>query len=161
MLQMKYSLKKLFSRVYEQRNKFRYVIEKGVQGKNNVTFDLSLCLITKFNGCNILKAQIKGEKKQAVPIDIVYIPVKGSDETLNCYFTNNLHLLYRLLCSRENIKTGETTIEKLSARQCYYYDKYFSNISKFNGHVKCCSDIASIIYKFERKNIVSFQDNFS
>ena len=82
---MKYSLKKLFSRVYEQRNKFRYVIEKGVQGKNNVTFDLSLCLITKFNGCDILKAQIKGEKKQAVPIDIVYIPVKGSDETLNCY----------------------------------------------------------------------------
>ena len=63
MLQMKYSLKKLFSRVYEQRNKFRYVIEKGVQGKNNVTFDLWLCLITKFNGCAILKAQTKGEKK--------------------------------------------------------------------------------------------------
>ena len=37
----------------------------------------------------------------------------------------------------------------------------FSNISKFKGHVKCCSDILSIIYKFEDKNVVIFQDNFS
>ena len=33
--------------------------------------------------------------------------------------------------------------------------------SKFNGHVKCCSDIVGIICKSEHKNVVSFQDNFS
>ena len=50
------------------------------------------------------------------------------------------------------------TIEQLNAQQCYYCDKYFSNISKFHAHVKCCSEIA---YKFEPRNIISFQDNFS
>ena len=59
------------------------------------------------------------------------------------------------------MKTGEKTIEKPFARQCYYCDKYFSNISKFNSHVKCSSGIAGFIYKFEHKNVVIFQDNFS
>ena len=34
------SKEKLFLRVYEQHNKFRYVIEKGVQGKNEVIQEL-------------------------------------------------------------------------------------------------------------------------
>ena len=34
------SKEKLFLRVYEQRNKFRYVNEKGVQGKNEVIQEL-------------------------------------------------------------------------------------------------------------------------
>ena len=37
--------KKLFLRVYEQRDKFRYVIKKGVQGKNKIIRDLSSCAI--------------------------------------------------------------------------------------------------------------------
>ena len=116
-----------------------------------------MCIIKKFNGYDILKAEINGEeKKQHIPIDIVYIAVNWSNETINCYFTVNLHFAYGSYCSRENIKTGAKTIEKLSAWQCYYCDKYFSNISKFNGHVKYCSDIAGIIYKFEHKNFVSF-----
>lgn len=52
-------------------------------------------------------------------------------------------------------------IEKLKAQQCYYCNKYFSNVSKFNAHVKCCSEISGITYKFEHKNIISFQNNFS
>ena len=154
--------KNLFLQVYEQRDKFRYVIKKGAQGKNKVIRDLSSCVIKKFDSYDILKAEIKGEeKKNHILIDIVYIPVNRSNETINCYFTNNLHLAYRSYYLRENKKTGEKNIEKLSARQCYYCDKYFSNISKFNGHVKCCSDIAGFIYKIEHKNVVIFQDNFS
>ena len=83
-------------------------------------------VIKKFNGYDILKAEIKGEeKKQHAPIDIVCIPVKGSDKTTNCCFTDNLHLVYRSYCSRESIKTGKKTIEKLTAWQYYYCDKYF------------------------------------
>lgn len=74
--------------------------------------DLSSSVIKIFNGYDILKAKIKGEeKKQHAPIDIVYIPVKGSDETINCCFTDNLHLVYRSYCSRENIKTGEKLLK--------------------------------------------------
>ena len=69
-------------------------------------------------------------------------------------------MAYRFYCLRESTKTGDKTIERLSTQQCYYYDKYCSNVSKFNDHVKYCSDIAGNVYKFEHKNIVSFQDNF-
>ena len=73
-------------------------------------------MIKKFNGYDILKAEINGEeKKQHIPIDIVYIAVNWSNEMINCYFTVNLHFAYRSYYSRENIKTGAKTIEKLSA----------------------------------------------
>ena len=66
--------KNLFLQVYEQRDKFRYVIKKGVQGKNKVIRDLSLCVIKKLDSYDILKAEIKGEEFHIL-IDIVYIPV--------------------------------------------------------------------------------------
>ena len=70
-----------------------YDIKIYVQEKNSVIRDLSPCVIKKFDGYVTLKVEIKAEqKKQHVPIDIVYIPVKGHDETINCYFTNKLHL---------------------------------------------------------------------
>ena len=119
-----------------------------------------MSVIKKLDSYDILKAEIKGEEFHIL-IDIVYIPVNWSNETINCYFTNNFHLAYKSYYLRENMKTGEKTIEKPFARQCYYCDKYFSNISKFNSHVKCSSGIAGFIYKFEHKNVVIFQDNFS
>ena len=56
--------KNLFLQVYEQRDKFRYVIKKGVQGKNKVIRDLSSSVIKKFDSYDILKAEIKGEEKK-------------------------------------------------------------------------------------------------
>ena len=56
--------KKKFLQVYEQRDKFRYVIKKGVQGKNKVIRDLSSSVIKKFDSYDILKAEIKGEEKK-------------------------------------------------------------------------------------------------
>ena len=34
------------------------------------------------------------------------------------------------------------------------------NLTKFKKHVNCCSEIAGVVYNFENKNIVSFQDVF-
>ena len=44
--------KKLFLHFYEQQDKFRYIIKKSAQGKNQVMHDLSACVIKKFNGYN-------------------------------------------------------------------------------------------------------------
>ena len=41
--------KNLFLRVQEQHDKFRFIIKKRAQGKNNVIRDLSSCVIKKFN----------------------------------------------------------------------------------------------------------------
>ena len=75
--QSNFDEKKLFLRVYEQRNKCRYVIKKGVLGKNKIIPDLSWCAIKKIYGYNIIKAEIKiDEKTLHEPIDIVCIPIK-------------------------------------------------------------------------------------
>ena len=43
---------------------------------------------------------------------------------------------------------------------CYCCNKYIKQFAKFKKHIKCCSEIANIVYKFENKNTASFQDNF-
>ena len=84
-----------FLRVYERRDKFRYLIKKDVHGKNNVLRDLSACVIQKFDGYEISKQKLKREQKCFLePIDIVYEPVK-ENENIKCYFASDLALAYR------------------------------------------------------------------
>ena len=45
--------KGLFLRVYERRDKFRYVIKKGAQGKCKNIRDLSSCVIQKLQHIKI------------------------------------------------------------------------------------------------------------
>ena len=73
-------------RLYERRYKFRYIIEKGVQGKNNKIRNLSSCEIQRFNCHNILKPEIKRDEKQFhEPVDVIYEPVVDS-KPRNCFF---------------------------------------------------------------------------
>ena len=77
--------KGLFLRIHEKRDKFRYLMKKGVTGKSNVTRNLSPCVIQKFNGYEVLKHQLKRPEKQFyVPIDIIYEPV--NDDRHNSVF---------------------------------------------------------------------------
>ena len=138
-------MKGLFLRVSERLDKFHYVIKKSTQGKNNVIRDLSSCIVQKFNKYEIFKTQLKTEEKCChEPIDIIYEPV------------NDLHLAHRSYCSQkigDDYKTHHP-----ATRQCYYCDKYFScPPNKFFKHVKVCSEIAGIVYKFENNKIISFQ----
>ena len=64
-----------FLRFYERRNKFRYQLRQKLKSKNEMRAELSACIIQKFNGCDILRANLKySEKKNLSPIDIVYEP---------------------------------------------------------------------------------------
>ena len=71
-----------------------------------------------------------------------------------------MHLSYRSYCSRENFKDESIEIDNFATRQCYFCDKYFTNFAEFKKHVKCCSKITGIVYKFKNKNIVNFQNSF-
>ena len=55
------------------------------------------------------------EKEYYTAIDVVYVQVNGPDEIINCHFADNIHLANRGYCSRESIKTGNKTVEKVSA----------------------------------------------
>ena len=78
-------------------------METIAQRKNSFVRDLSFCVIKRFNGYNILKAEIKDEEKKFhQPINIVYVLIKKSNEIMNCYFTNNVQLTYRSYCTVSN-----------------------------------------------------------
>ena len=115
--------KGLLLRVYERRDKFRYLIKKGVSGKNNVVRDFPSCLIQKFNRYEISRHQLKRQQKCFLElIDIVYKPVKD-DGAIACFFTSTLHLAFRYYFSRK-LKNNQF-ISNLTTRKCYYCSHFF------------------------------------
>ena len=143
-----------FLRVYERREKFRFMIKKSVSGKNTVQRDLSACIIQKFNGYKISSQKLKREQKRLLePIDIVYEPVRENEDII-CYFASDLALAHRTYYSR--MVRGKDVISNLGARQCYYCDHFFIRKSVLEKHVKSCCSIAGIAYKFNNRKVVSF-----
>ena len=82
----------------------------------------------------------------------------NDDSTIACFFTGSLHLAHRSYYSRKT-KDKQLLIHP-TTRQCYYCDHYFASKQVFENHIKRCSNVAGIVYKFSNKKIVSFQDNF-
>ena len=99
--------KNIFVRVFELKKKIHWMISKGKE-KNKVIRDLSLCVVQRFPGFDIIKISNENEIRQDFSrINIDYQPVKHFKQKTNCYFTNMLHLL-----CRTTMTTGEN--KKLS-----------------------------------------------
>ena len=129
-----------------------------MSGKNNVVQDLLSYVIQKFKGYEISINQLKRQQKCFLEsIDIVYEPVKAND-AIACFFTSSLHLAYISYFPRK-IKNNQF-ISNLTTRKCCYCDRFFVKKNVFEKHIKVCSNIAGIAYKFDNRKIVSFQDNF-
>ena len=127
----------MFLRVYECRNKFRFLIKKPPQGKNKIIRNISLCVIQKYNGYAFVKVEKKNQEKQLFEtIDIVYDPVQNFDDIVDCCFTFHLHVTYRLQYSR-----GKKGTQILHAFQCYLCYKFHSTKKTFEKHLLCCSQI--------------------
>ena len=89
--------KNLFLRVFEQRKKLKYMIKKSPT-KNEVKRELSSCVEERFNGFQVVWHLFgKEEKRKFVPLDIVYKPIRIIDQKIECYFTNEIRLVYRAL----------------------------------------------------------------
>ena len=53
--------------------------------------------------------------------------------------------------------------QKLShgfAFECYYCGKFFARADKQKRHIESCSGVPGIIYNFNNKNLITFEDNF-
>ena len=53
-----------FLRFYERRNKFRYQLRQKLRTKNEMRAELSACVIQKFNGYDLLRANLKYFEKK-------------------------------------------------------------------------------------------------
>ena len=83
---------KLFLRVYEMKDKFRYITENSAE-KKNVIRELSACIHEKFNGFNIVRIEFDQKIRQNFsPIDILYKPVKKEDQIIDCFFSDKMTL---------------------------------------------------------------------
>ena len=88
------------------------------------------------------------------PIDIVYNPLEGPDQNIECYYPLSLHVAYRLKYSR-----GKEGIETLHAFECYCFHKFHATKKKIEKHLSVRIQMAGIVYKFDNKSFVSFEDN--
>ena len=81
---------KMFLRVYECKDKFRYLFHETNKEKC-VIRKVSACIKEKFNGLNVAAPSLaKGEKKDLFPVDIIYKPVRSQDEVIECFFSNDI-----------------------------------------------------------------------
>ena len=143
----------LFLRVYEQKEKFRYITNTE-KDKRKIIREVSSCVKEKFNGFLIVRVDFDNEiQKNFSLIDIVYEPVKNQNEIINCYFTDKIHLAFRSTFS----ESGK--IKHTSAFRCYYCTKFFSRKDRFEKHLISCSGKPGYVYNFDTQNILTFEEN--
>ena len=133
--------KNLFLRVYKKRNKFCYLIRKPTTGQNSVIRNLSLCVVERYNGYQVVKIENRDcQKALFEPIDIVYDPVERPDQNIECYYTFKIYFPYRYKYFK-----GAAGIDTLHAFQCYACSKFHSTKKIFEKHLSVCSQRAGIV----------------
>ena len=88
-------------------------------------------------------------------IDIVYDPVEGPDQNIECCYTSKIYFAYRLKYSK-----GAKGIDTLHAFECYACHKFHSTKKIFEKHLSVCSQTVGIAYRFDNKSLISFEDNY-
>ena len=63
-----------FLKFFKRRDTYRFLINKKVQGKNEVKRNLSSSVSEKLNGYEMIKNDYN-EKAEVIPIDVVYEPI--------------------------------------------------------------------------------------
>ena len=144
---------KMFLRVYECKDKFRYLFHDTNKEKR-VIRKVSACIKEKFNGFNVAAPSLaKGEKKDLFPVDIIYKPVRSQDEVIECFFSTDIRCAYR-----GTHEKGDG-VEHVMPYECYYCSTFFGRKNMFERHIKYCSGKPGIVYDFNIQNVVSFEDN--
>ena len=84
-----------FLRFYDWRNKFRYLVKKKLKEKNENIKELSACVVRKFNRYETLRSHLnQQEKKDFIPIDIVYEPTLDDTSEIECFFAYDISLAF-------------------------------------------------------------------
>ena len=66
---------KYFLKFFEQRDMFRFLIQKKAQGKNEVTRNFSSSVVEEFNGYEMIRQNLAyKERIDIIPVDMVYEP---------------------------------------------------------------------------------------
>ena len=145
---------KFFLRVYEIKDKFRYLFHED-HNKKNVLRSLSSCIKEKFNGFTFADIWLQAKQKSnSIPLNILYMPVKKENDVIECFFTDDLKNAYTALYLKG---THERSAETLY--ECFYCNEFWITKSRYEKHLRVCGKKPGVVYNFDLKNIVTFEEN--
>ena len=146
----------MFLRVFELKDKFRYLFKQNSEQKRIVN-EVSSCVIERFNGFTLVRLEFDNEiRRDFTPVDIIFKPVKKENEILNCFFSDKLHLAFR---ASYNETTTWKNLTHTCAFQCYFCSKFWTRKSKLERHMKNCTGKPGFIYNFRTRNLLTFEEN--
>ena len=119
--------KGLFLRIYERKQKFRYLFNQ-TEEKTNTIKTLCACIQTRFNAFNVAAPYLENQKKKDLyPIDIIYEPVRNSDEIIKCFFSKDIRFAYVGRIPQPSRENGVLN----RPFECYYCQKFFAKKKTF------------------------------
>ena len=143
----------MFLRVYELKDKFRYLFHDNNK-KKNVIRRVSACIKEKCNGFHIaLPSLAKGQKKDLVPVNIICKPVRSQEEIKECFFSEKIRAAYRGTYNKGD------DLKYSMPHDCYYCSSFFAWQRDFDKHIKICSGKPGVVYDFNLQNVVTFEDS--
>ena len=146
----------MFLRVFELKDKFRYIIKQNSEQKKFFS-EVSACVVERFNGFTIVRLEFDNEiRKEFTPIDIIYKLVIKQNAILNCFFTDNLHLAYKAVY---NETTKWDKLKSSCAFQCYFCSKFWTRKTKLATHMKNCTGKPGFVYNFQTRNLLTYEEN--
>ena len=138
-----------FLRFYERRNKFRYQLRQKLKEKNQMKRELSACIIQKFNGYELFRNLVNSiERKDFIPIDVVYEPTVNENKIIECFFAPRIHPGFRTTI--EKSRKGGNVLNHTHVKQCHYCNNYFiKSDEKMKKHLSICSGKAGFTFSFD------------
>ena len=145
---------------FERQNKFRYQLKRKVKEKNQMKRELSACIIQKFNGYELLRNHLNStERKNFIPIDIVYEPTLNEKKTIVCFFAPEISLGY--YTSYDKMRKRKKVTNHTRARQCHYCNNFFiKSAEKMQKHLSCCAGKAGFTFSFDNGKIINYQGHY-
>ena len=144
-----------FLRVYEIKDKFRYLFHED-HNKKNVLRSLSSCIKEKFNGFTFADIWLQTKQKtDLIPVNILYMPIKKGDDVIKCFFTDDLKKAYRALYLK-----GSQELSAKTLYECFYCNEFWVTKSRYEKHLRVRGKKPGVVYNFDLKNIVTFEENF-
>ena len=98
----------------------------------------------------------KQERKNFKPIDIIYKPTKSPKINPFYYYTEDISKAY---ANFYNAK--DKNIRAYSCYECYYCWEFFFKKERHKRHIENCAGVPGVVYNFNTKNLISFQDSFN
>lgn len=90
-----------FLKFFERWDKYRFLIKKKAYRKNEVTRNLSACVLEKFNGYETIRnALARKEQRDFEAINIFYESNYDASTLVPDYFTDEIHLAYKSYVGR-------------------------------------------------------------